>query len=84
MLSVTVEEIGKLKISDDHHDRVVIMVHGMRRVACVVIQRGPQLEVLAVNSLDDETFYASPAIVGNEIYLRGDKHLFRFSKSPGQ
>ena len=48
-----------------------------------VLKRGPQLEVLAVNSLD-ETFYASPAIVGNEIYLRGDKHLFCFSKSSGK
>ena len=48
----------------------------------VVLKRGPQLEVLAINSLD-ETFYASPAIVGNEIYLRGDKHLFCFSKPSG-
>ncbi len=45
-----------------------------------MLKRGPRREVLAVNSLD-ETFYASPAIVGNEIYLRGDKHLFCFSKS---
>ncbi|MGI9456889.1 MAG: PQQ-binding-like beta-propeller repeat protein [Aeoliella sp.] len=45
----------------------------------VVLQRGPQLKVLAINELD-ETFYASPAIVGNAIYLRGDKHLFAFRK----
>jgi outer membrane protein assembly factor BamB len=44
-----------------------------------VLKRGPQSEVLAVNSLN-EIFYASPAIVGNEIYLRGDRHLFCFSK----
>ena len=49
----------------------------------MVLKRGPQLEVLSVNSLD-ETFYASPAIVGKEIYLRGDKHLYCFSKSFGQ
>jgi hypothetical protein len=35
------------------------------------------LKVLAINSLD-ERFYASPAIVGDAIYLRGDKHLFCF------
>ena len=58
-------------------DRIYLLSEGGRTV---VLKRGPQLEVLAVNSLD-ETFYASPAIVGNEIYLRGEKHLFCFSKS---
>ena len=46
----------------------------------VVLQRGPKLKVLAINELH-ETFYASPAIVGNAIYLRGDKHLYCFAKS---
>lgn len=46
----------------------------------VVLQRGPKLKVLAINQLD-ETFHASPAIVGDAIYLRGDKHLFCFAKS---
>lgn len=41
----------------------------------VVLRRGPKVEVLAINELD-ETFYASPAIVGDEIFLRGDRHLF--------
>ena len=50
---------------------------GVRMTA--MLKRGPQLEVLAVNSLD-ETFYASPAIVESEIYLRGDTHLFCFSE----
>lgn len=35
-----------------------------------VIRHGPTLEVLAVNKLDDG-FDASPALVENEIYLRG-------------
>jgi outer membrane protein assembly factor BamB len=47
----------------------------------VVLQRGPAMKVLAINELD-ETFYASPAIVGNAIYLRGNKHLFCFTKAP--
>ncbi len=46
----------------------------------VVLQRGSQPKVLAVNELD-ETFYASPAIVGDAIYLRGDEHLFCFGQS---
>lgn len=40
-----------------------------------VIAPGPELEVLAVNELDDE-FDASPAIVGDEIFLRGHKRLY--------
>ncbi len=46
----------------------------------VVVQRGPQLKVLAINELD-ESFFASPAIVGDVIYLRGNKHLYCFAKS---
>ena len=61
-------------------DRIYLLSEEGRTV---VLKRGPQLEVLAVNSLD-ETFYAPPAIVGNEIYLRGEKHLFCFSKSSGK
>ncbi len=47
----------------------------------VVLQRGPQLKVLAINELD-ELFRASPAIVGDAIYLRGSDHLYCFAKSP--
>ncbi len=60
-------------------DRIYLLSEEGRTV---VLARGPQLKVLAVNLLD-ETFYASPAIVGNDILLRGDKHLFCFSKSAG-
>lgn len=41
----------------------------------LVIRRGPEFEVLAKNSLDDN-FTASAAIVGREMYLRGYKHLY--------
>lgn len=46
-----------------------------RNGATVVLKKGPQFELLAVNSLD-ESFDASPAIVGRELYLRGQKHLY--------
>ena len=39
-----------------------------------------EAEVLAVNELN-ETFHASPAIVGDAIYLRGDEHLYCFANS---
>ncbi|NIM18282.1 MAG: PQQ-binding-like beta-propeller repeat protein [Candidatus Aminicenantes bacterium] len=40
-----------------------------------VIKHGSEFKVLAKNELDDN-FIASPAIVGNEIYLRGYKNLY--------
>ncbi len=45
----------------------------------VVFKHGPEFETLAVNSLDDG-FDASPAIVADELYLRGRKSLYRVSK----
>lgn len=41
----------------------------------VVIKPGPQLEVIATNK-HDEFFVASPVIAGDELFLRGDKHLY--------
>ncbi len=41
----------------------------------VVIKHGSEFKVLASNKLDDG-FDASPALAGNEIFLRGRKHLY--------
>jgi outer membrane protein assembly factor BamB len=41
----------------------------------LVIKHGPKYEVLATNHLDDG-FDASPALVENEIYMRGYKSLY--------
>ncbi len=40
-----------------------------------VLKAGPELEVLARNELD-ERFDASPALAGDELYLRGAGHLY--------
>ncbi|MYF98737.1 PQQ-binding-like beta-propeller repeat protein [Candidatus Poribacteria bacterium] len=40
-----------------------------------VLKDGPKLEVIALNYLDD-SFNASPAIAGSELYLRGTRHLY--------
>jgi outer membrane protein assembly factor BamB len=40
-----------------------------------VLQHGEKLEPLATNTLD-EGFAASPVVVGKELYLRGNKHLY--------
>ncbi len=44
----------------------------------VVLQAGPELKVLANNQLDDG-FDASPVVVGDELYLRGQRSLYRIS-----
>lgn len=41
----------------------------------IVFEHGPEFKQLAENKID-ETVNASLAIVGNEIFLRGDKHLY--------
>jgi len=40
-----------------------------------VLRHGKDFEVLAQNKLDDD-FSASPAIAGNELFLRGARHLY--------
>ena len=45
----------------------------------LVIKHGPAYEVLAKNVLDDG-FNASPALVDNEIYLRGFKNLYSIGR----
>jgi len=40
-----------------------------------ILKAGPQLEILTQNKLED-SFDASPAIVGKELYLRGLKYLY--------
>jgi outer membrane protein assembly factor BamB len=47
--------------------------------ATIVLKAGPAYEVLATNTLDDG-FDASPALVDNEIYLRGAKFLYSIGK----
>jgi outer membrane protein assembly factor BamB len=44
----------------------------------LVLRHGTSFEVLGVNSLDDG-FDASPAIAGNEIFLRGNRFLYCIS-----
>jgi hypothetical protein len=44
-----------------------------------VIKHGPEFNVLAVNQLDDQ-FAASPAMIGNCLYLRGEKYLYCISE----
>ena len=46
-----------------------------RNGAAVVLKDSDKLEILATNRLD-EKFDASPAVAGNELYLRGHEYLY--------
>jgi outer membrane protein assembly factor BamB len=50
-----------------------------REGTTVVLKHAPEFDVLATNQLD-EPIDASPAIVGNDIFIRGDKHLYCISQ----
>jgi outer membrane protein assembly factor BamB len=52
-----------------------------REGTTLVIKSGPAFEVLAKNVLEDG-FDASPALVDNEIYLRGYKYLYAIAQQP--
>jgi outer membrane protein assembly factor BamB len=41
----------------------------------LVLKLGPKFELIASNQLNDEII-SSPAVVGNELFLRGDKNLY--------
>ncbi len=47
--------------------------------ATVVIKHGPDLKILATNRLD-EGVDASPVFIGNDLFLRGTKHLYCISE----
>jgi len=45
----------------------------------VVVKMGDKFEVLATNTMNDEFFVATPAIVDGEIFLRGENTLYCIS-----
>lgn len=49
----------------------------------VVMRDSDKLEIIATNQLNEE-IDASPVFIGNDLYLRGEKHLFCLSESSGQ
>ena len=54
---------GKLYLASENED-------------VIVVRMGEKFEVLATNTMKDETFIATPAIAGGEIYLRSRKRLY--------
>ena len=46
----------------------------------VVVRAGNEFEILATNTLSDQSFIASPIAVGNDLFLRSRTHLFRIAE----
>lgn len=46
----------------------------------VVVKTGDTYEVLATNTLTDQSFIASPIAIGNNLYLRSRTHLFSIAQ----
>lgn len=42
----------------------------------IVVKAGETFEVLATNTLTDQSFIATPAVAGGDLYLRSETHLF--------
>lgn len=59
---------GKLYLSSEEGD-------------VIILKMGEKLEVLATNTLADQTFIASPVIVGGELFLRSQRYLYCISES---
>jgi len=53
-------------------DRVYVLG---REGVCLALKKGSKLEILATNKLDDQ-IDASPALAGNEIFIRGHHNLY--------
>jgi outer membrane protein assembly factor BamB len=43
----------------------------------VVVRMGDRFDVIATNTLADQSFISSPVIVDGNIYLRSQTHLYR-------
>ena len=46
----------------------------------VVVKAGDEFEVLATNTLSDQSFIASPIAIGDDLFLRSRTHLFRIGQ----
>ena len=50
----------------------------------IVVKASEQFEVIATNTLADQSFIATPAVSGGDLYLRSETHLFCIREQPEQ
>ena len=54
-----------------------------RNGVMLVIESEGDYALIATNELED-SFSASPAIIGDELFLRGERHLYCVSEKPAR
>lgn len=50
----------------------------------IVVKAGETFEVIATNTLADQSFIATPAVSGGTMYLRSETHLFAIKEAPAK
>lgn len=82
--AVTGKQTNQLRAASDQYYASPIAAGGHIYVtslngAVTVLKAGPKPEVVAKNPKLDERTAATPAIAGNTLYLRTEKHLYAFA-----
>lgn len=73
---------GKYSASPIHADDRIYFFN--ENAACTVIRPGRKYEELAVNRLDEQPLMASPAVAGDSLFIRTEKHLYRVEETSSQ
>jgi len=85
LVAKTGEVVWRERLGDGHRASIVsaegrVYFLSDRGVATVA-KPGPPLEILSKNEIGERTF-ASPAISGGNIFIRGENHLFAIGSAP--
>ena len=84
-LAETGERMWRDRLGDtDKHSASLIAANGLAyftsdRGVVTVVKPGPELEILAQSEIGENVF-ASPAVYGDRLYIRGEEHLYCIGK----
>ena len=76
--SIFAETVRQIRAGDSHV-KVELLTpdfQGSVRAVRTIIEAGPELKIVAVNKLDEEMCWASPAVAGNHVLIRTIDHLY--------
>jgi hypothetical protein len=70
---------GEYSASPIHADNRIYFFN--ENAVCTVIRPGRRYEELAVNRLNEKQLMASPAVAGDSLFIRTEKHLYRVEET---
>ncbi len=78
------ERLLPKEAGDPGHSASLITANGLAYFTgdsgwITVVKPGPELEIVAQSQVGEEV-YASPAVIGNQLFIRGEEHLFCVGK----